>query len=151
MEKYEDWKKKNLVVKRSEATSSGPERTKHQRPRPSARPYEFVVFPRPSWSLVVRRAELQFFPPPSVSRARIFCSAWSRVCVLLFNNTGSPCACQRACVSLCIGGRSCAMIFYDRVAVPQSPQLAIPFYRCNKVIFLSLSLSRYYICVYNLM
>lgn len=60
-------------------------------------------------------------------------------------------ACVRACVSLCIGGRSCAMIFYDRVAVPQSPQLAIPFYRCNKVIFLSLSLSRYYICVYNLM
>lgn len=38
------------------------------------------------------------FSPPSVSRARIFCSAWSRVCVLLFNNTGSPCACLRACV-----------------------------------------------------
>lgn len=88
------------------------------------------------------------FSPPSVSRARIFCSAWSRVCVLLFNNTGSPCACLRACVSLCIGGRSCAMIFYDRVAVPQSPQLAIPFYRCNKVIFLSLSHSLDIIYVY---
>lgn len=128
-----DGKKK--CGKRSEATSSGPERTQNINGlAPSARPYEFVVFPRPSWSLVVRRAELPFFLP--LPRFHVFLLFdVNYVCVCVFNNTGVACLC--ACVSLCIGGRSCAMIFYDRVAVPQPPQLAIPFYRCNKVIFLS--------------
>lgn len=138
--------KSGEAIKRSEATSSGPERTQNINglaPLPDLTNSQSSLDRRGVWSFAEPSSN---FSPPRL------CVSFVRrehACACVFNNTGSTCACLRACVSLCIAGRSGAMIFYDRVAVPQPPQLAIPFYRCNKVIFLSLSLDNVYNLIYQ--